>query len=149
MAFEKKANSALGIYPRTMLTITQKGIEDQLFEELKGHLGMGYVTNDSNRPGEDNFTISRTEDIIKIIIPLLERCPIRGGKLRAYERWKHAVYLIHEGRHLTLEGVLELLELCYFMNSATSNRTDETYLEILEILMETHGELPDCDFKDI
>lgn len=78
-----------------------------------------------------------------MIIPLFEKHPIRGGKLEAFERWKHAVKVIQEGRHLT--GVLELLELCYFMNSATSNRTEESYLELQALLIEKHGQLPDCN----
>jgi len=50
--------------------------------------------------------------------------------------------MIKEKKHLTLEGLIQILNLSYFMNKETSLRTDESKEILVNKLIEKYGELP-------
>ena len=49
---------------------------------------------------------------------------------------------MYDKKHLTVEGVLEILELSYFMNKETTLRTNESKEALLNCLRIKHGTLP-------
>jgi len=50
--------------------------------------------------------------------------------------------MMKDKKHLTLEGVLQIIELAYFMNKDTSLRSDSTKEVLMNNLELNHGTLP-------
>ena len=84
-------------------------------------------------------------------MPLFDKYPLRGSKLVAYNIFKTVALMIIEKKHLTLEGLIQILNLSYFMNKETSSlafalwakvRTDESKEILVNKLIDKYGELP-------
>jgi len=50
--------------------------------------------------------------------------------------------MVKDKKHLTLEGVIQILNLSYFMNKDTSLRTEESKGVLVDKLIQKYGELP-------
>jgi hypothetical protein len=75
-------------------------------------------------------------------LPLFDKHPLRGSKLTGYNIFKTVVLMIKEKKHLTLEGLIQIINLSYFMNIETSLRTEKTKENLIENLRLKYGELP-------
>lgn len=75
-------------------------------------------------------------------MPLFDKYPLRGSKLVGYNIFKTVALMIKEKKHLTLEGLIQILNLSYFMNKETSLRTDESKEILVKKLIDKYGELP-------
>jgi hypothetical protein len=111
-----------------------------MFKQLHAYLGIGFLT--INR---DNvvITVKNLDQIINILIPLLTNTPLRSGKLQNFKIFKIVCIMMSNKAHLTLVGLLQILELSYFMNKDTSLRTEESKQELLDILKAKIVDLPD------
>jgi len=127
------------IRPVPIFNITQSKIEFDLFIEIQKKLGIGKVYN--NRQNVI-FVVKSIDEIIEILLPLFDKYPLKGSKLVGYNIFKTVALMIKEKKHLTLEGLIQILNLSYFMNKETSLRTDESKETLVNKLIEKYGELP-------
>jgi LAGLIDADG endonuclease len=79
---------------------------------------------------------------VNILLPLFDKHPLRGSKLKGYNIFKAVVLMMKEKKHLTLEGIVEILNLTYFMNKETSLRTEKTKEILEDKLRLKYGVLP-------
>lgn len=115
--------NGIPIRPVPIFNITQSKIEFDLFIEIQKKLGIGKVYN--NRQNVI-FVVKSIDEIVEVLLPLFDKYPLRGSKLVAYNIFKTVALMIIEKKHLTLEGLIQILNLSYFMNKETSLRTDES-----------------------
>lgn len=134
-----KTKIGLPFRPVPVFNITQSNIEYELFLEIQKKLGIGKVYN--NRQNVI-FVVKSIDDIVEVLLPLFDKYPLRGSKLITYNIFKTVVLLIKEKKHLTLEGLIQILHYSYFMNKDTSLRTEESKEDLLNILIKKYGELP-------
>jgi len=127
------------IRPVPIFNITQSKIEFDLFIEINKKLGIGKVYN--NRQNVI-FVVKSIDEIVEVLLPLFDKYPLRGSKLVGYNIFKTVALMIKEKKHLTLEGLIQILNLSYFMNKETSLRTDESKEILVNKLIEKYGELP-------
>lgn len=128
------------IRPVPIFNITQSKIEFDLFIEINQKLGIGKVYN--NRQNVI-FVVKSIDEIVEVLLPLFDKYPLRGSKLVGYNIFKTVALMIKEKKkHLTLEGLIQILNLSYFMNKETSLRTDESKEILVNKLNEKYGELP-------
>jgi len=134
-------NTKIGIpiRPVPIFNITQSKIESDLFIEIQKKLGIGKVY--SNRQNVI-FVVKSIDEIVEVLLPLFDKSPLRGSKLVSYNIFKTVALMIKEKKHLTLEGLIQILNLSYFMNKETSLRTDESKEILVNKLIEKYGELP-------
>jgi hypothetical protein len=64
-----------------------------------------------------DFTVSKYNDIINIIIPLFEKYPIQGEKYLDYESFCKVAELMQNKAHLTLEGLDKIRKIKTGMNT--------------------------------
>lgn len=126
------------IRPVPEFNLTQSNVDSNLFKEIQKHLGVGKLYE--NR-GDIVFVVRSIEELVEVILPLFESHPPRGGKLESFKIFKEVVLMIQEKKHLTLEGILHIIELSYFMND-TSLRTEESKAKVLDALRQKFGSLP-------
>jgi LAGLIDADG endonuclease len=127
------------IRPVPIFNITQSKIEFDLFIEIQKKLGIGKVYN--NRQNVI-FVVKSIDEIVEVLLPLFDKYPLRGSKLVGYNIFKTVALMIKDKKHLTLEGLIQILNLSYFMNKETSLRTDESKEILVNKLIEKYGELP-------
>lgn len=128
------------IRPQPIFNLSQSISQLNMFKQLHAYLGIGFLT--INR---DNvvITVKNLDQIINILIPLLTNTPLRSGKLQNFKIFKIVCIMMSNKAHLTLVGLLQILELSYFMNKDTSLRTEESKQELLDILKAKIVDLPD------
>lgn len=111
------------VRPTPVFNLTQSNLDYDLFIEIQKYLGIGRVYK--NRQNV-TFVVRTIDEIVEVLLPLFDKHPLRGSKLEAYNIFKAVVLMIKEKKHLTLEGIIQILNLSYFMNKDTSLRTEET-----------------------
>jgi hypothetical protein len=131
--------NGIPIRPVPIFNITQSKIEFDLFIEIQKKLGIGKVYN--NRQNVI-FVVKSIDEIVEVLLPLFDKYPLRGSKLVGYNIFKTVALMIKEKKHLTLEGLIQILNLSYFMNKETSLRTNESKEILVNKLIEKYGELP-------
>lgn len=138
IAFDR-TKTGLNLRPKPIFVLVQDISELDMFKKLHQHLGVGYI-----RTSKTNVSlyITSLSDIVNVLFPIFEECPLRYGKLKSYLMFKEVVNKMLNKEHLKLEGLLEIIDICYFMNKETSTRTTETKKKLIEFLKDKHGSLP-------
>ena len=131
--------SGMPIRPVPVFNLTQSNLDYDLFMEIKKYLGIGKVYN--NRENV-TFVVKSIDEIVEVLMPLFDKHPLRGSKFAGYDIFKTVVLMIKDKKHLTLEGVIQILNLSYFMNKDTSLRTEESKGILVDKLIQKYGELP-------
>jgi hypothetical protein len=117
-----------------------------MFVSLQKYLGIGSVYK--NRNGVI-FVVKSIKDLVLVVIPLFDSVPLRGGKLESYLKFRKVVLLMKDKKHLTIEGLLQIIDFTYFMNKETTLRNYDTKLKLLNDLELKYGKLPSVDFIHI
>ena len=131
--------SGMPIRPVPVFNLTQSNLDYDLFIEIQKYLGIGKIYN--NRQNVVSV-VKSIDEIIEVILPLFDKCSLRGSKLVAYKIFKTVVLMIKEKKHLTLEGIIQIINLSYFMNKETSLRTEESKNILVDKLIQKYGEIP-------
>lgn len=139
ISFDVTSKGKIAVRPYPIFILTQSINELPMFEALQKYLSIGKLQVNRNNI---NFIVKSIDDIVKVLIPLFDKSPLRGNKLINYQIFKKVSLMIANKDHLTIEGTLQILELSYFMNKDTSLRTQESKEKILDQLKNKHGILP-------
>lgn len=123
ISFEKPVAGKMAVRPRPIFNLTQSIRELKMFEELQKFLSVGSIQINRNNV---TLVVKNIEEIIQVLIPLLDKTPIREGKYESYQIFKLVSTMMYEKKHLTMEGTLQIIELSYFMNKDTTLRTNES-----------------------
>src|SRR6267154_1942204 len=137
------------IRPTPVFNLTQSNLESELFKEIQKYLGIGKVYK--NRKNV-TFVVRSIDEIVNVLLPLFDRRslhPLRESKLESYNKFKAVVLMIKDKKHLTLEGIIQILNLSYFMNKDTSLRTEETKKILVDSIRIKYGELPEVVTPEI
>lgn len=138
ISFEKRDKGIL-FSPSPVFNLSQTNVEWDMFLSLLKYLGAGKVYK--NRNGVI-LVVKSIEDIISVIIPLFDKSPLRGSKLLSYLVFRTVVLLMKDKKHLSIKGLLQIIDVAYFMNKDTSLRSNDTKLKLLNELEARYGELP-------
>lgn len=78
------------------------------------------------------FEVTTPFGLVGRVFPFFERFPLRGAKRYELETFRHITELIQAGRHLCMDGFLEILALRGPMNrGGKRRRTDEEIIDLL------------------
>lgn len=111
-----KSTGKLGERVQLTFQITQHTRDIILLQSIISFLGSGRIKEFSGK-NFVNVIISKFSGIDEIILPLLEKYPLRGHKLLNYKDFKKAAELIKSKAHLTKEGLLEIKKIKEGMNT--------------------------------
>ena len=97
--------------------IHKKDIE--LLEFIQNQLkGVGrIVPNGKNAYG---FRVNSINDLLDTIIPHFEKYPLSSQKLADFILWKQAIIMMKEGKHLTKDGIKEIVNIRASINTGLS-----------------------------
>lgn len=126
-----RRKKGIPVRPQPIFNLTQSISEYDMFVALQKHLGVGRVHKNRNNV---TFVVTSIDDLIKVIIPIFDNCPLRSSKQLSFQIFKLVCFMMQEKKHLTLAGTLIILELSYFMNKDTSLRTAATKAALIQEL---------------
>lgn len=114
-----KDASKIGYSVQLNFNITQHIRDAKLFNFLKNWLGYGYV-HEIPKETRVNFVITSLKDIVKVLLPILNKYPLHGIKKLNFEDFKTIVKLIENKEHLKLEGLEKIRLIKSSMNTGRS-----------------------------
>ena len=95
--------------------IVQHSRDKNLLESFASYLGCGRYVSRRNEEG-GAFVVKNFNDIESKIIPFFDKYPLKSNKAKDFEDFKLAAQIIKEKRHLTQEGLDEILQIRSGMN---------------------------------
>lgn len=139
ITFEKR-KTGLFVRPKPIFVLTQDISEENLFRCMQNHFGIGYiVTNKTNV----SWYITSLAELNNVLFPILDKYPLRYGKFKAYLIFKHIVSEMLAKKHLSLQGLLNIVYLGFELNSDTTRRTEDSKVNLIKFLEVKHGVLPE------
>ena len=102
--------------------VSQNGDRAQVLELIRDRLGCGYIKPNSTTDRALVLVVRDREELTQRVIPFFERCPMLSTKQLDFEKFACIVRAMVSGRHRTLAGFGELLDVALSMNGAGRHR---------------------------
>ena len=99
------------------LRVTQHERDLIVLKRIIESMGCGTIVKPSSGRDRYNISVANISDLVNIVIPLFETNPIYGAKHKDFLDFCKGVYIIKNKKHLTSEGLNELKDLVYQMNT--------------------------------
>jgi len=100
--------------------VTQGAISVGCLAELRDFFGVGQVyvnrRSDNHRENLYRYSVCRRQDLLERIIPFFRECPLRTAKRFDFEKFVSCVERMADDRHLTREGLVEIVRIAETMN---------------------------------
>ena len=100
--------------------VTQGAQSVMCLHQLREFFGVGQVLAnrryDNHREHLFRYVVRRRADLLETIIPFFRRYPMRSSKQQNFEKFARCVDLVAAGRHKTVDGLLEIVEIAETMN---------------------------------
>lgn len=90
-----------------------------LLERIKSYFGVGEIFQQGQNALQ--YRVSSIKDIVNIIIPHFKNYPLISQKCADFELFQEVVNLIQLKRHLTINGLQEILNIKAAMNMGVSD----------------------------
>ena len=92
--------------------------------DLRDFFGVGQVLEnkryDNHREHLYRYVVRSRKDLLETIIPFFRQHPMRTSKQENFEKFAECVELVSAGRHLTVDGLIEVAEIAQTMNRKKS-----------------------------
>jgi hypothetical protein len=100
--------------------VTQGAQSVSTLHELREFFGVGQVIAnrryDNHREHLFRYVVRRREDLLETVIPFFREYPLRSSKHENFEKFASVVEMTDAGRHLTVDGLVEIAEIAETMN---------------------------------
>jgi hypothetical protein len=119
VTFQKHSECVTGWNVRAGFTIGMHQRDLALLEQIKAHFGVGNVYLQSKKAYQ--YRVTSIKDLINVIIPHFIKYPLITQKRADFELFRQIVCLINHKKHVTLEGLLQIISIKAAMNSGLSD----------------------------
>ena len=110
-----------------------------MFKSLLKYLGTGYLRKNKTNVVLEIKSLSGLKDVL---FPILDKHPLKYGKLKSYLTFKYIVEEMLQKNHLKLDGLLRIIYASFKHNVETTRRTEKSKNDLLKFLESKHGKLP-------
>jgi len=115
--YSKLTRMKLGYSCLPQFRITQHERDLAVLNRIVLTLGCGTLVKPTGDRDRYSISVANISDLVNIIIPLFEECPIYGAKYPDFRDFCKGIHIIKQKGHLTPEGLNELKNLAYGMNT--------------------------------
>lgn len=122
MVLVQNSNYTAGYRVQLRLRITQHIKDKTLMLSIIKFLGTATLNDYPNSQKAIVLNISSFKDITNIVIPFIEKGILLGGKRKDYLYWKDAYTLMSQGKHLSKEGIKEIMRIKTKMVNSRYNK---------------------------
>jgi LAGLIDADG endonuclease len=106
--------------------VTQGARSVSCLERLYEFFGVGQVLAnkryDNHREHLYRYVVRRRLDLLETIIPFFRQNPMLSSKQHDFEKFALCVEMISAGRHLTVDGLIEIAQITETMNQRKSRQ---------------------------
>ena len=106
--------------------VTQGEQSLSVLYELRDFFGVGQVIvnrrYDNHREHLYRYVVRKRDELLGTVIPFFQEHRLRTSKRENFERFVECVELISAGRHLTVDGLIQIAEIAETMNRKKSRR---------------------------
>jgi hypothetical protein len=100
--------------------VTQGASGIECLHDLRGFFNVGQVLGntryDNHREHLYRYVVRRRSDLLETIIPFFRRHPMRSPKQQNFEKFADCVELLAAGRHVSVDGFIEIAHIAETMN---------------------------------
>lgn len=118
----KNPKSSTGYRVQLRLRITQHNRDRALIQSIINTLNCGTLTYYTNNQEAVVYTVTSIKDIGNKVIPFIDNGCLLGGKQKDYIYWKTAYNLMSQGKHLSKDGMDEIITIKSKMMSSRYNK---------------------------
>lgn len=118
----------------TEFRVSQNPQGRRILEAFRERLGCGTIKPNHRFSLTDRtlvFVVRDQQDLLSKVVPFFECYPIRSDKRIEFERFKAILLMIREKKHLTREGLIEIVNIASEMNTKTKRYSKEKILASL------------------
>jgi hypothetical protein len=101
--YAKKSNKITASFK-----VTQMGHSKKVLTDMLDFFGCGYVYVDNAKFDGYKFTISKYEDLLKVVIPHFDKYELKGSKRLDFLDFKKAILLFEKSRFSNMDAILAL-----------------------------------------
>ena len=98
----------------------------RVLHELRDFFGVGQVIvnrrYDNHREHLHRYVVRKRDELLETVIPFFEEHPLRTSKRDNFDKFAECVELISAGRHLTVDGLIQIAEITETMNRKKSRQ---------------------------
>jgi hypothetical protein len=109
-----------GIQVTPRFVVTQAASSAHVLEELQRFFGCGRLfvnrRHDNHKEHLSQYIVAGRRDLVERIIPFFHRYPLKTAKREDFEKFATCVELMEQGRHVTHDGLLEIVRIAETMN---------------------------------
>lgn len=95
--------------------------------------GIGNITINQNR-NSTRFIIVNLNDLVKFIIPHFNNYPLQSNKKIDFESWKECIKIMSNKKHLTQEGLKQIVALKGILNLGLSDQLKIEFSDIVSLI---------------
>jgi hypothetical protein len=122
----KRKGYRTGFQVAHSFVVVQGAKSASALDDLRAFFGVGAVSvnrrHDNHMEHLHRYTVSRRNDLRKVIIPFFKANPLRTSKRDDFEKFAMCVDICHSGRHLASAGLIEIAEIAETMNHRKSRQ---------------------------
>lgn len=116
--YTKQPRMKLGFTCQSQFRITQDERDLIVLKRIIESMGCGILVNNKSKDKHAwDLSVGKNSDLVNIVIPFFQQYPIYGAKYEDFLDFVRGMYIINNKGHLTPEGLNELKELTYGMNT--------------------------------
>lgn len=106
--------------------VTQGEQSLDVLHELRDFFGIGQVIinrrYDNHREHLHRYVVRKRDELLRTIIPFFREHPLRTSKRQNFDKFAECVEMISAGRHLTVDGLIQIAEITETMNRKKSRQ---------------------------
>lgn len=96
------------------------GIDQDLLHKVKSYFEVGNIRLNKNT-GSVIYSVDSVKDLRSVIIPHFIKYPLRSAKSVDFKLWQQCIELILDKKHLTLDGLNQIVYLKSALNLGLSD----------------------------
>lgn len=131
ISFSLRHKMKLGLEVRPSFSVTQKNDKNLINLDLFKQIPLFFNCGSLRFNKHDNTCLYETRNITDIqnhIIPFFEKYPLQTSKKKDFDKFVIVCNKISQGLHLNKQGLCEIIEIAYTMNSGGKKKFNQEYL---------------------
>jgi hypothetical protein len=115
--FIKQVRMKLGFTCQPQFRVTQHERDLMVLNRIISTMGCGNIVKPSSGRDRYDISVANIKDIARIVIPFFEKYRIYGAKYLDFQSFCKGISIIENKGHLTQQGLDQLKNLAYSMNT--------------------------------
>jgi hypothetical protein len=115
-----RSGYATGFQVSHEFAVTQGQQSLDVLHELRDFFGVGQVIvnrrYDNHREHLHRYVVRKRDELLRTVIPFFQEHPLRTSKRENFDKFVKCVEMISAGRHLTVDGLIQIAEITETMN---------------------------------